>query len=150
MARFGSILALACKDAARDALVGRAVMLAGADGAPLTLVDVVAGGGAAAVEDRQQGLARTAEAARHAGIDATEAVLQGDPVAEVIRMVLREGHDLVIAGPDIAPGLVRDCPCDVLVVKPADFVTPVRLHGVAPPSGRDSASGAERSATGEG
>jgi hypothetical protein len=62
----------------------------------------------------------------------SEAVLHGDTAAEVIRMVLREGHDLVITGPGTtAETLIRDCPCPVLVVKPDGFTTSVSL-GAAP------------------
>jgi nucleotide-binding universal stress UspA family protein len=138
MAEFGSILAVQDAGPSHDAVASEAVRLARANGAALTVVDVIAGDDVAAddIAARRVRLAEAAEAARGAGIDASEAVLHGDAAVEVIRMVLREGHDLVVAGPgSAAEGLVRDCPCPVLVVKPAGFATPVTLHGAGAATG---------------
>ncbi|MHA7885974.1 MULTISPECIES: universal stress protein [Roseicyclus] len=131
MTAFNSILAVQGAGTAQDAVVAEAVRLAQANGAALTVVDVIERHGTSAddLAMRRARLAEAAETARQAGLDASEAVLHGDAAVEVIRMVLREGHDLVVAltGP-VAEGLVRDCPCPVLVVKPAGFSTPVTLH----------------------
>jgi nucleotide-binding universal stress UspA family protein len=150
VAVFGSVLAVVRADAARDAVVDRAVGLSVAGRAALTFVDVVGGDGPAAVAGRRGSLDRAVAAAGQAGVDATEAILQGDTSAEVIRMVLREGHDLVIAGPDAGQVLARDCPCDVLVVKPAGFVSPVTLHGGGAAARQGNNGDADGGATGEG
>lgn len=150
VAVFGSVLALVRADAAREAVVDRAVGLSVAGRAALTFVDVVADDGSDAVAERRGSLDRAVAAAGKAGVDATEAILQGDTPAEVIRMVLREGHDLVIAGPAAGQVLARDCPCDVLVVKPAGFVSPITLHGVGAAERQGNKSDADGGATGEG
>ncbi|MBF9058034.1 universal stress protein [Rhodobacterales bacterium HKCCSP123] len=132
MAEFGSILAVQGAGPSQDAVAAEAVRLARASFAALTVVDVIEGEDAsgADVAARRAQLAAAAEAARGEGIQASEAVLHGDAAVEVIRMVLREGHDLVVAGPGpAAEALIRDCPCPVLVVKPLGFATPVTLHG---------------------
>lgn len=138
MTSFGSILAVPGSAGAVDAVAARAMSLARTDRAALTFVDVIAGGEDAADEvgRRRARLEALAEAARRGGIDATEAVLHGAAAVEVIRMVLREGHDLVVAGPGPGTeGLVRDCPCPVLVVKPEGFATPVTLDGAEAETG---------------
>lgn len=132
MAEFGSILAVQDAGATEDVVAAEAVRLARANRAALTVVDVIEGEDAANddVAARRARLAEAAQAARSSGIEASEAVLHGDAAVEVIRMVLREGHDLVVAGPgSTAERLIRDCPCPVLVVKPSGFATPVTLHG---------------------
>jgi nucleotide-binding universal stress UspA family protein len=133
MTGFGSVLAVPGAGAARDAICDRAVAMARLSAAALTFVDVLAEEMQApeAVGECRSRLAAMAEAARRAGVaEASEAVLHGDAAAEVIRMVLREGHDLVVASAaDAADGLVQDCPCPVLVVKPEGFATPVTLDG---------------------
>jgi universal stress protein E len=77
-------------------------------------------------------LARFAAKAPAAGVEVTEAVLQGVPFVEVIRMVQREGHDIVIKGATAAPHghgvfkgfdmhLLRKCPCPVwMLMGPGD------------------------------
>ena len=138
MAEFGSILAVQGAGATEDVVAAQAVRFARANRAALTVVDVIEGDDAANddVAARRARLAEAARAARSAGIDASEAMLHGDSAVEVIRMVLREGHDLVVVAPGpAAEGLIRDCPCPVLVVKPAGFATPVTLHGAGAATG---------------
>lgn len=138
MSDFGSILAVPGTDDAGDVVAARATALARAGSAALTFVDVIAddGVGADDVAARRTQLASLADAARRDRIDASEAVLHGDVAVEIIKMVLREGHDLVIAGPGrAAEALVRDCPCPVLVEKPAGFETPVTLDGAGTGTG---------------
>jgi nucleotide-binding universal stress UspA family protein len=138
MAEFGSILAVQDAGPSHDAVAAEAVRLARANAAVLTVVDVIEGDDVALedIASRRARLAEAAQVARRAGIDASEAVLHGETAIEVIRMVLREGHDLVVVGPGpAAEGLIRDCPCPVLVVKPAGFATPVTLHGAGAATG---------------
>jgi nucleotide-binding universal stress UspA family protein len=138
MTAFNSILAVQGAGTAQDAVVAEAVRLARDNAAVLTVVDVIESDEPPqdAVADRRTRLAEAARTARATGIDASEAVLHGEPAVEVIRMVLREGHDLVIAGPGpAAEGLIRDCPCPVLVVKPEGFASPVSLNGIGAATG---------------
>lgn len=143
MKRFKSILAVLPEDSLAEVAFVRAVHLARANDAALTLVDLVAGGpgelarmlaafsgnqGSEIAEDvlayHRGRLARFAERARAEGVEVSEAVLQGVSFVEVVRMVLREGHDLVIKGATAAPHgrgvlkgldmhLLRKCPCPV-------------------------------------
>lgn len=119
MQGFGSVLALVGGGDAPGDFCALAVDVARADRAALTFVDVIAD---AAVPDseiaaRRDGLAEAVAAADRAGIAASEALLHGDPAVEVIRMVLREGHDLVLvgagSGAGTIAGLLADCPCPV-------------------------------------
>jgi nucleotide-binding universal stress UspA family protein len=68
---------------------------------------------------------------RAAGVPVRTSVEQGTGFIEVIRMVLKEGHDLVMKGADAAPGavftgvdmhLMRKCPVPVWIMK--DETTP--------------------------
>ena len=143
MKRFKSILAVLTEDSLDDVAFERAVHLAQTNGAALTLVDVVDSNpgelariltalsgsrGTEIAEDvlayHRGRLAKFSARARDAGVDVSEAVLQGVPFVEVIRMVLREGHDIVIKGATTtAEGegvlkgfdmhLLRKCPCPV-------------------------------------
>jgi hypothetical protein len=131
MQRFASVLALVGDGDAPGETCALAVEIARADRAALTFVDVIA---EAAVPDseiaaRREALVEAVAAADFAGITATEALLHGDPAVEVIRMVLREGHDLVLvgqgAGAETVARLLADCPCPVLRVgqgRPAGVV----------------------------
>jgi universal stress protein E len=157
MNRFRSILALLTEDSLEDVAFERAVGLARATGAALTLVDVVtpvsgevsddlaripttnsAGATAEAAENvlgyHRARIAGFAVRARDAGVEVSEAVLQGNPVFEVIRMVLREGHDLVVKGAAVARDgndtlngfdmqILRQCPCPVwMLMRPGGSV----------------------------
>jgi nucleotide-binding universal stress UspA family protein len=132
MTAFGSILAVQGAGSAQDGAAAAAVRLARDNRAALTVVDVIEGDDPAPdlVAARRARLTAAAEAARGEGLEASEAVLHGSPAIEVIRMVLREGHDLVVVGPgEATEGLIRDCPCPVMVVKPDGFATSVTLQG---------------------
>jgi len=145
MKRFKNILCVvetveACKPA-----LERAIMLAETNRADLTVVDVVerlaAGSGTTEMgftyADLQSSLV-------HASCQALEAlvapyrsrvpiqtkVLQGTPFLEIVREVLRNQRDLVIKIPETQDwldrilgcadmNLLRNCPCPVLIVKPA-------------------------------
>jgi nucleotide-binding universal stress UspA family protein len=143
MKRFKSILAVLPEDSLDEVAFERAVHLARTNDAALTLVDVIdaapgelarlltalSGARGPEIEEdvlayHRTRLARFAERAREHGIDVSEAVLQGIPFVEVIRMVLREGHDIVIKGATSSGHgrgafkgfdmhLLRKCPCPV-------------------------------------
>ncbi len=143
MQRFKSILAVLTEDSLDELAFARALHLARLNGAALTLVDVVdtapgelsrllgqvTGARAGDLEEdvlayHRDRLAHFAARAREAGVEAGEAVLQGVPFVEVIRMILREGHDIVVKGAtDAGHGrgrlrgfdmhLLRKCPCPV-------------------------------------
>jgi nucleotide-binding universal stress UspA family protein len=143
MKRFKSILAVVTEDSLTDVALGRAVALAKLNNAALTLVDVIdaapgelaklmatlSGRRGPEIEDdvisyHRDRLAKLADQVRAEGVEVTEAVLQGSPFVEVIRMVLREGHDIVIKGATAAAHgrgvmkgfdmhLLRKCPCPV-------------------------------------
>ena len=121
MDRFGSILVVLGDGGAAGDLYAAAIDVARVDRAALTFVDVIADA-AAAVSDREiaarrAGLVEAVSMAEFAGIAASEALLHGDPAVEVIRMVLREGHDLVLvdkgARPETVARLLADCPSPV-------------------------------------
>ncbi len=148
MKRFKSILLICDEDSVHDALIQRAIRLAKANDASITAVDVVdtapgelakmlgALPGARAREAEfevlsfhRTRLAETAAPIRAEGVPVTEHVLQGIPFIEIIRQVLRGGHDLVMKG---AGGtgkgrslfftstdlhVMRKCPCPVWIMK---------------------------------
>jgi len=143
MKRFKSVLAVLTEDSLDEVAFDRAVHLAQMNEAALTLVDVVdsnpgeftrmlatlAGSNATEIAEdvlayHRARLAKFADRARQAGVEVSEAVLQGAPFVEVIRMVMREGHDIVIKGATAARHgrgvlkgfdmhLLRKCPCPV-------------------------------------
>ena len=148
MKRFKNILLVCDEESVHEGLIARAIWLAKANGARITLVDLVdaapgelagmfsalAGSGAQDVEYEvlefhRARLTQIGAAIRDEGIGTTELVLQGIPFVEVIRKVLRDGHDLVMKG--AAGGteggslffastdlhLLRKCPCPVWVMK---------------------------------
>lgn len=121
MVRFGSVLAVMGGDGAPGDVSGLAVEIARADRAALTFVDVIRDEMSllsdTEIAARREGLAQAVAAADFAGIAASEALLHGDPAVEVIRMVLREGHDLVLvgegSGPETVARLLAECPSPV-------------------------------------
>lgn len=153
MQRFKSILAVLTEDSLAEVAFARAILLAKRNDAALTLVDVIdaapgelgrlmatlTGSDANAIEDdvvayHRDRVAGFAERARAEGITVSEAVLQGSGFVEVIRMVLREGHDIVIKGAtDAGHGkgmlkgfdmhLLRKCPCPVWMLMSTDKAT---------------------------
>jgi nucleotide-binding universal stress UspA family protein len=170
MQRFRSILAVLTEDSLSEVAFDRAIHLARANGAALTLVDVIeqapgeigrlmaalTGQRGTEIEedvlDYHRGrLAAFAARARTAGIEVTEAVLQGSAFVEVIRMVLREGHDIVIKGATAAAHgrgtlkgvdmhLLRKCPCPVwMLMGPNDAHFDRILAAVDPTSSGDPA-----------
>ncbi|MDG3040970.1 hypothetical protein [Roseicyclus marinus] len=121
MDRFGSVLAILGEGGAESDLHAAATAIARVDRAALTFVDVIADAPIALsdreIAARRAGLVEAVARAEFAGIAASEALLHGDPAVEVIRMVLREGHDLVLvgegSGAEMAARLLADCPSPV-------------------------------------
>jgi universal stress protein E len=172
MKRFKSILVVLTEDSLDEVAFDRAVHLAQSNDAALTLVDVIDSNpgelarmltalsgsrGTEIAEDvlayHRGRLARFGETARAAGVEVSEAVLQGAPFVEVIRMVLREGHDIVIKGATAAAHgrgvlkgfdmhLLRKCPCPVwMLMGPGDGSFDTILAAVDPEPTGDVARG---------
>ncbi len=146
MQRFKNILLVGDERNLDPAVVNRVVWLAEANGAAITVVDVVdAAPGELArlfgtkpgrrvydvehevLEFHRARLSDVATPIRATGLPTTELVLQGIPFIEIIRKVLRDGHDLVIKGVAEGAGrrlfastdlhLLRKCPCPVWLMK---------------------------------
>lgn len=144
MKRFKGILCVVDPEEACESVLERAVALAESNQASLTLVDVVprviAGIGmmeggpisdhlqAELVAERMGRLESLIEPYRQR-IDIQLKVLTGTPFLEVVREVMRSGHDLVIKIPEARDWLdrffgsddmhlMRKCPCPVWLVKP--------------------------------
>ncbi|MCG8559717.1 MAG: universal stress protein [Hyphomicrobiales bacterium] len=148
MKRFKSILLICDEGSVDDAVMARTIGLAKANGARVTVVDVldVAPGeltrlfsslpGVRAhdaeyevLQFYQSRLERVAARFEDESIEVSEAVLLGIPFMEIIRKVLRDGHDLVMkqaggaregrsmffASTDLH--LLRKCPCPVWIMK---------------------------------
>lgn len=168
MKRFKNILLICDEESVHDGLIGRAIWLAKANGARITLVDLVdaapgelagmfsalAGAGAQDVEYEvlefhRARLTRIGAAIRGEGIGTTELVLQGIPFVEVIRKVLRDGHDLVMKGAGGSDGgslffastdlhLLRKCPCPVWVIKKSGQSRYARIVAAVNPDPADA------------
>lgn len=145
MDTFRNVLVVVEPGPQSDSAVHRARALAQHSGARLTLFgavhDVPAGARAVAgalpveefqrrvVADLRAGMNAAAAELRRAGIDVDSTLAVGRPFIEVIRKVLRDGHDLVIQAAEGRGGLcerlfgslslhlMRKCPCPVWVVK---------------------------------
>ena len=148
MKRFKNILLVCDDQSIHDAVIGRAIWLAKANDARITLVDAVDAApgelsrlfaalpGLSArdfefevLEFHRARLQQVAAPIKSEGIETAEFVLQGIPFLEIIRKVLRDGHDLVMKGAaGEAQGrsvlfastdlhLLRKCPCPVWVMK---------------------------------
>lgn len=142
MNRFRNILYVAKTSVTQDSAMARAVSLAENNQAELTVVDVIppvrSGGGlpncgdlqAAMVNERRKEL-ESLIAPYKEGRDVHLGVLVGKTFLEVIRAVLRNGHDLVIKpaeNPDRLERLfgsddmhlLRKCPCPIWLTKPGE------------------------------
>lgn len=145
MERFGSILALLSGGETSGHVHALAVGLARADRAALTFVDVIDTDrpepSDAGIAMRRAWLAEVAAEAELAGVPASEAVVRGDPAVEVIRMVLREGHDLVLMPADdthdTASRLLAECPCPVWLVAGE---RPASVIAITPAAGGEDAA----------
>lgn len=168
MKRFRNILLVCDERSLHDDVIGRAIWLAKANGARITLVDVVDSApgelsrlfsalpGHSAqdveyevVEFHRDRLSQVAAPIKSEGILTSEVVLQGVPFVEIIRKVLRDGHDLVIKG---AAGetegkrlffasndlhLLRKCPCPVWMMKRSSQQRYARVLAAVDPMASD-------------
>lgn len=148
MQRFKNILVCHSQQIGNEAALSRATALAKVNKARLTVLDVIdklpefAGApfGASIAEERdlerrflderQALLDRMITSIRQDGLEVAASVRLGPVFLEIIRAVLRDGHDLVILTADSWRGLrqitfgstsmhvMRKCPCPVWVLKP--------------------------------
>jgi nucleotide-binding universal stress UspA family protein len=145
MQRFKAILAVVDRKPSADTVLQRAVALAQTNQAILTAVCVaprvtlgmgMPDGGPISADLQRAATAAAQEelekavAPFRAQVDIRIRVLVGTPFLEIIREVLRHGHDLVIKSPENPDWLdrmlgsddmhlLRKCPCPVWLVKPA-------------------------------
>lgn len=134
MNRFKNILYVHEATADQASGIARAVSLAEGNQARLTLIEVVQPAGdpsnRGALAERRQALETMIELHRHR-LTIQIDVLTGICFLEVIRAVLRRGHDLVIKvaeSPDFLARLfgsqdmhlLRKCPCPVWLLKPSE------------------------------
>jgi universal stress protein E len=141
MHRFQNILVPTDRDPSRQSVLARAARLAKQNGAAIQLIAVVEDLPwytrlvlptaeelqAVLVRDRSEALERLAGYLRRDGVEVSTKVLRGRPYIEMMREVLRGGHDLLMkeAEPNenVLFGstdmhLLRACPCPVWLVKP--------------------------------
>lgn len=155
MNRFKKILLYWNPQVRQDAAIRRALSLAKHNAAKLTILSVIReppGGlrvsvtGARlkdiqlqVVQERQAELDALAGDFRREGVDARACVATGVEFLEVVREVLRAGHDLVILAADgkrsyitrlfgsTTMNLMRKCPCPVWVIKPGSARSSKRI-----------------------
>jgi nucleotide-binding universal stress UspA family protein len=156
MERFKKVLFFADPAGTNDTALQRALDLAERQGARLTVVDVVepipdeVGRGLRnwsteqlarlLREERGAELELIAERARERNLRTEVRILTGSPFLEVIREVLRGGHDLLIKGTTPAPGLdstdmhlMRKCPIPLWVIKGHYGTAPFRIMAAVDP-----------------
>lgn len=132
MTRFRRILAVCDDSVGSDDVLVRAIAIARAGGARLTVVKSLVDhpGSTAALEEIRKHLSRIVPWIVQEGVENVSTdVLVGPTDLEVCQYVLRFRHDLVIASADVgrrsttflrgsrAIGLMRRCPCAVWIVK---------------------------------
>ena len=154
MQRFRRLLVVADELGAESPAYVRALELARRGGAQVTLIDTLhlddSGIGAGADEvgreladwsaaDRRAELAELVRPAREGGVPVAVRVLVGTPFLEVVREVLRNGHDLVLRTVRPPRGVVerfftsfdvhllRKCPCPVWMLKGGERPSPRRV-----------------------
>lgn len=146
MKRFKNILLVADGRIDTKTPLQRAVILARENDALLTVVEVlwelprnmqmaitsidIAHLKEIAIQERSKNLETLVAPIRREGVNVNCKVLYGTPFLEIIREVLRNGHDLVILRPEgrgrlreilfgsTTMHLMRKCPCPVWVIKP--------------------------------
>ena len=80
------------------------------------------------VKDHHEKLQEIADSHQDAGVQIHVAVGEGDPATEIVKKVIRDGHDLVVKSVNgqtvgklfggIARSLLRTCPCPLWLLKP--------------------------------
>ncbi len=168
MQRFRNILVVADGQSAYEHAFERVRWLAAANEAHVTLIDVVAtppgqiarlvaalpGRSAGAVEEQVDEVRRArldglAAPLREAGLSVDTVLAHGTPFIEIIRQVLRAGHDLVLKGAQRMPSrpflqgadmhLMRKCPCPVWVLNSAAEPMAGRILAAVDPDPADPA-----------
>lgn len=149
MKRFTNIIAFYDSSLGSDDALGQAAHLAAANGARLTVVDVLPDGHGmqALVEDRRKRLKRLEPSLHAQGVDKVSSlVLVGAAFLEIVRTVIREEADLVILSAEggsvlksiffgsTATHLIRKCPCPVWVIKPGQATPYKRVLAAIDPA----------------
>lgn len=152
MKRFKDILCVYDGSIGAEDALNQAMMLAKANEAKLTVVDLAEEGRHSfnSIKERERRLQRLLPAIRAESVEAVEArVLIGTPFLEIIREVLRNDHDLVIASAEggsvvkavffgsTVTHLIRKCPCPVWIVKPGQTVPYGRILAAIDPTPED-------------
>jgi nucleotide-binding universal stress UspA family protein len=165
MKRFRDILLLADSKTEGERTLKRAVSLAKSNQARLTVVDVVkkmpgdmqrlfrskhlADIQDLIIQDRLKQLKHLITPIKDEGVQVTAKVLQGRPVIEIVREVLRNKHDLVIIAAEGKKGLkgmlfgtitlrlMRKCPCPVWAIKHAKRKRFARILAAVDPGPSD-------------
>lgn len=167
MKRFSNILVVADEESGSDAVFARARWLAEANGAKLTLIDVIdtsagelarlfsalSGARAREVEGdvlayHRERLDTLADTLRDDGLSVETKVLQGVAFIETIRHVLKHENDLVLKGAHVTPGLsilrgpdlhlLRKCPCPVWILTNTTKPTSRRIMAAVDPDPEDA------------
>ncbi|MGI9436659.1 MAG: universal stress protein [Geminicoccaceae bacterium] len=152
MKRFKNILAIYDGSLGADDVLSEAISQAQANKARLMMVDVVEAGTQSyeAIEERERRLHRLVPAIQIEAAEKVAAkVLVGTPFLEIIRRVLQDEHDLVIASAEggnvlknvffgsTATHLLRKCPCPVWILKPGQTTPYGRLLAAVDPKPDD-------------
>ncbi|NJO38024.1 MAG: universal stress protein [Rhizobiales bacterium] len=152
MKRFKNILVVYDGNVGAEDALNQAMMLAEANAAQLTLVDLVEEGrySFSSIKERERRLQRLLPAIRADSVGRVSAkVLMGTPFLEIIKSVLRDGHDLMIASAEdgsvvksvffgsTVTHLIRKCPCPVWIVKPGQIVPYGRILAAVDPKPDD-------------
>lgn len=154
MKRFKDILVVYDGSVGAEDALSQTMMLAKANGAKLTVVDLIEEGRYSfnSVKERERRLQRLVPAIRADSVEDVGAkVLVGTPFLEIIKQVLRNEHDLVIASAEggsvvnsvffgsTVTHLIRKCPCPVWIVKPGQTVPYGRILAAIDPKLEDHA-----------
>ena len=133
MQRFKNILVIYNRQAGDEIGLQRAINLARANSAHLTLAETATANGFAVqcgLDERLTHLRRFASGLRHEGVSASAVVLRGDLVFEIVHHVKEMGIDLMFVSENganswrkftqdrFARSLIRECPCPVWVIQP--------------------------------
>lgn len=152
MKRFKDVLVVYDGSIGAEDALNQAMMLVKANEAKLTVVDLIEEGRYSfnSVKERERRLQRLLPAIRAESVQNVDArVLVGTPFLEIIKQVLKNGHDLVIAGAEggsvvksvffgsTITHLVRKCPCPVWIVKPGQTVPYGRILAAVDPKPDD-------------
>jgi len=165
MKRFKNILVLSRQGAGDKTTLERAMELAAKNQASLTVVDVIEALPKdtrklatvmspqdlqdLAIENRREELRRFVVPVQREGVRVNIDVLVGPPFVQIIREVLRNGHDLLMMTANGTTGvkarllgstslhLLRKCPCPVWVVKPGRTMRYSRIMAAVDPDTSD-------------